>query len=131
MYDADKTSQMIKETSFQYEETRKEKKRRKAQSLKELEEQVLEDLKARAEEDDQIYDPEHEAEIARRLAKLDDLSRSEFYRIRTNRKNDGVLSARELDLLTLEAMERSYNYHNGNTSSDQKKTKKFSFGGTE
>jgi hypothetical protein len=131
MYDADKTSQMIQETSFQYEEARNEKKRRKAQSLKELEEQVLEDLKNRAEEDDRIYDPEHEAEIARRLAKLDELSRSEFYRIRTTRKNDGVLSARELDLLTLEAMERSYNYHNGNTASNQQKTKKFSFGGTE
>lgn len=113
MKNSDQLSQMITETSHQYEEARKEKQRRKAHTLDELKKQVMEELKAKAEEDDRIYDPEHEEAIATRLAKLDDLSRSEFYRLRTNRKNDGVLSARELDLLTLEAMEKSYYYHKG------------------
>ncbi len=74
---------------------------------------MLDDARAylteQAKEESNIYDAEFEQMIEERLSKLDDLSRAEFYRLRHN-KNDGVLSSQELDLLTLEAMEKSYNY---------------------
>lgn len=66
-------------------------------------------LTEQAKEESNIYDAEFEQMIEERLSKLDDLSRAEFYRLRHN-KNDGVLSSQKLDLLTLEAMEKSYNY---------------------
>lgn len=65
------------------------------------------------EEDDNIYDEAFEQTLEERLSKLDELFRSEFYRLRTHRKNNGVLSARDLDMLTLEAMEKSYRYRQG------------------
>lgn len=108
MYDADKTSQKITELEAEY---RKSQQKSNAQSLTELEAQVRAELKRRATEDDNVYDQEFEDMISARLAKLDEESRSEFYRLRTNRKNDGILSAKEIDLLTLEAMERSYAYY--------------------
>ena len=97
MYDADKTSQKISDLGREY---RKSQQKKGAESLIELEAQVRAKLKRQAEADDNIYDPEFEKEIEERLAKLDEESRSEFYRIRTHRKNDGILSAREIDLLT-------------------------------
>lgn len=59
-----------------------------------------------------IYDEEFENEIETRLSKLGEMYKKEFYRIRTSQKSDGVLSLQELDLLTLQAMERSFNRSN-------------------
>ena len=126
MCNADETSQKISDLEKEY---RKSQQKKGAESLMELEAQVRAKLKRQVEADDNIYDPEFEKEIEERLAKLDEESRSEFYRIRTHRKNDGILSAREIDLLTLEAMERSYYHYKGIEYEKPKYKKEFHFGG--
>ena len=57
---------------------------------------TMEELHPKAEEEDNIYDEEFEKILEERLSRLDELSRSEFYRLRTHWKNNGVLSARRL-----------------------------------
>ncbi len=59
---------------------------------------------------DKTYDSEYEHMIEERLNKLDQLAKDEFYHIRTLRK-DSLLPDRELDMLTLEALEKSYKHH--------------------
>ena len=108
----DRTSQMITYMNQQYEDTKRYHSS-SADTLNELRKEVMTNLHLDAEEDDNIYDDEFEKMLEERLSSLDDLSRSEFYRLRTYRKNNGVLSARDLDMLTLEAMEKSYRYRQG------------------
>ena len=81
--------------------------------LNDIEQRARKQLKSDATNDNKIYDPEFEREIEERLSRLNDISRNEFYRIRSERSESDILSNKELDLLTLEDMERSFHYHNG------------------
>ena len=112
MHDPDKTSRMISDTVENFPRTYQQHSE-DDNFWETLRKKAMGELHQRAEEEDNIYDEEFEKMLEERLSKLDDLSRSEFYRLRTRRKNNGVLSARDIDLLTLEAMERSYHYRYG------------------
>lgn len=109
MHDSDETSQAISDTVENFSRTYHQHSEEEG-SWDALRKKVMKELRRKAEEEDNIYDEEFEKMLEERLSKLDELSRSEFYRLRKNRKNNGVLSAKDIDLLTLEAMEKSYNY---------------------
>lgn len=111
MHNPDETSRMISDAVDNYGHTQRYHSN-SADVLNELRKKTIDELHRQAEEDDNIYDEEFEQMLEERLSKLDELSRTEFYRLRTHRKNNGVLSARDIDLLTLEAMEKSYKYRN-------------------
>ena len=64
-----------------------------------------------------IYDPDFEADIARRLDALGEPYKSEFFRVREqailSRRDDEPLSQQDIDLMNLSALERSAAYRDG------------------
>ncbi len=78
---------------------------------REIVESVRQELSEKAMLDNSTPDPEHEAEIERRLDKLGEPYKLEFYRIREKRKQNpdpnDIFSLKEHDIMDLEAMERS------------------------
>jgi hypothetical protein len=95
------------------------------EDIKELVQRVYQERLKKTEEENKIYDQEYEDELERRVDRLGPLVKSEFYRVRANRKESETLSIKELDKLTLEAMERSAKF----SDKHQKKLDKVSFDG--
>lgn len=98
-------------------ESRREHEKRTAESFgmsveeyRKMHKDAMNELQEEKNKNDAIYDPKFEKEIEERLSKLGEPYISEFYRNRENREKDSVLSDKELDLLNLEAMERSFSY---------------------
>ena len=60
--------------------------------LNDIEQRARKQLKSDATNDNKIYDPEFEREIEERLSRLNDISRNEFYRIRSERSESDILS---------------------------------------
>jgi intein-encoded DNA endonuclease-like protein len=67
-----------------------------------------------------VSDEEFEQELSDRLSRLGEAYSEEFYRNRSSRSKDPYLSGRDLDLLILEAMERSYCHCDGNSIAEEK-----------
>lgn len=65
------------------------------------------------------YDEEFETMIEERLSKLDDQSQKSFYKNRDCRRGDDILSGEDLDVLTLESLERSNNFRNAEHKYDE------------
>ena len=80
-------------------------------------EKARQELRAKAEQEDATYDPANDPEVCRLLQSLSIADRSEFFRVREqsirNRRSDETLSQRELDILTLQAMNRSAAFNRG------------------
>ena len=68
---------------------------------------------------DNIYDPEFEEMLNRRIEKLDDISKMAFQQVRDNMKSDDVLSIKDRLLLTIEALERSQQYHEETSATEE------------
>lgn len=77
-----------------------------------IKDQVLCDLLNRSATVPVESDKEFETMVSDRLSKLDELSRNEFYRGRMTNGKIGALPQKDLDLLILEALERSYKHQN-------------------
>lgn len=78
-------------------------------------EKVRQELSEQAKLDNSIPDLDHEAEIALRLEKLGEPYKSEFYRIREERKQNkdpnDIFSLKEYDIMDLDTMERNAAYY--------------------
>lgn len=80
------------------------------EELEHIENEARVALHQEAQKENETYDSEFEQMIKNRLEKLGEPYISAFYRTRDERDENEILSNKELDLLTLESMERSYNY---------------------
>lgn len=72
--------------------------------------EIRAELHKEALEEDKLYDPEFEQMLKDRLTKLGEPYISEFFRLRASTENAGTLSKKQLDLLRLESMERSFSH---------------------
>lgn len=80
---------------------------------KKIYEQIFSEIKKNIEEENRRFDPTLEESIQERLSKLDERSINEFYNARERRtlEKDIRLSNNKLDLLTLESLEKSFDFY--------------------